>query len=111
MFLRFFKFALPKTNIFAPENQWLEDQFPFGMAQPPRCERLHSLKLTAKAPTNGWLEYKPFLLGFGLFSGVFAVSFREGSFRECNIQEFPREKRVTHSMHPIRCFERSSFLP
>ena len=22
------------------------------------------------APTNGWLEYDPFLLGFGLFSGA-----------------------------------------
>ncbi len=28
-----------------------------------------SLKLTAKAPENGCLEYKPFLLGFSLFSG------------------------------------------
>ena len=46
-------------------------------------KRLHSLKLTAKAPENGWLEYDPFLLGFGLFSGALAVSFREGSFREC----------------------------
>ena len=25
---------------------------------------LPSLKLTAKAPENGWLEYDPFLLGF-----------------------------------------------
>ncbi len=24
--------TLPETNIFAPENQWLEDEFPFGMA-------------------------------------------------------------------------------
>ena len=23
---------LPETNIFAPENGWLEDEFPFGMA-------------------------------------------------------------------------------
>ena len=30
------------------------------------------------APENGWLEYDPFLLGFGLFSGALAVSFREG---------------------------------
>ena len=29
-----------------------------------------SLKLTAQAPVNGWLEYDPFLLGFGLFSGA-----------------------------------------
>ena len=40
---------------------------------------LPSLKLTAKAPENGWLEDKPFLLGPGLFSGAFAVSFREGT--------------------------------
>ena len=31
------------------------------------------------APENGWLEYDRFLLGFGLFAGAFAVSFREGS--------------------------------
>ena len=31
------------------------------------------------APKNGWLEYDPFLLGFGLFSGAFAVCFREWS--------------------------------
>ena len=30
-----------------------------------------------KASKNGCLEYDPFLLGFGLFSGAFAVSFRE----------------------------------
>ena len=38
-------YTLPETNIFAPEN--------------------------------GWLEYDPFLLGPGLFSGAFAVSFRD----------------------------------
>jgi len=26
------RFTLPETNIFAPENGWLEDEFPFGMA-------------------------------------------------------------------------------
>ena len=31
------------------------------------------------APENGWLEDDRFLLGFGLFSGAFAVSFREGN--------------------------------
>ena len=40
------------------------------------CQVLPSLKLTYIAP-DGWLKYKPFLLGFGLFSGAFAVSFRE----------------------------------
>ena len=40
--------------------------------------QLPSLKLTAKAPENGWLEYcTAFLFGFGLFSGAFAVRFRE----------------------------------
>ena len=29
---------------------------------------IHSLKLTANAPENEWLEYDPFLLGFDLFS-------------------------------------------
>ena len=29
-----------------------------------------SLKLTANAPENGWLEYDPFLLGVCLFSGA-----------------------------------------
>jgi len=37
------------------------------------------LKLTAKAAKNGWLEYDRFLLAKGLFSGAFAVSFREGN--------------------------------
>ena len=36
-----------------------------------------NLKLTVCAPENGWLEDDPFLLGFGLFSGVLAVSFRQ----------------------------------
>ncbi len=40
---------------------------------------LPSLKLTAKAPENGWLEDDPFLLGPGLFAGAFAASFRECS--------------------------------
>ena len=30
-------------------------------------------------PKKGCLEYDPFLLGFGLFSGAFAVSFTESS--------------------------------
>ena len=35
-----------------------------------RPQEVPSLKLTAKAPKNGWLEDDPFLLGFGLFSGA-----------------------------------------
>ena len=31
---------------------------------------------TIFAPKNGWLEYDPFLLGFGLFSGAMLVSER-----------------------------------
>ena len=50
-------------------------------------EQLPSLKLTAiLAPENGWLEYDPFLLGFGLFSGAFAVSFREGTIHFSKIK-------------------------
>ena len=35
---------------------------------------LPSLKLTAKAPENGWLEYDPFLLGWPIFRGKLLVS-------------------------------------
>ena len=51
------------------------------MAKNP-TDTVPSLKLTAKAPENGWLEDNPFLLGPGLFSGAFAVSFREGKFKQ-----------------------------
>ena len=44
--------------------------------------QVHSLKLTAKAPKNGWLEYDPFLLGWPIFRGY--VSFREGKWGEKN---------------------------
>ena len=40
---------------------------------------LITLPETNIGPTNGWLEYDPFLLGFDIFSGAFAVSFREGN--------------------------------
>ena len=44
---------------------------------------LSSLKLTAKAPENGWLEYDCFLLGVCLFfRGKLAVSFRECIFHK-----------------------------
>ena len=33
-------------------------------------KNIPSLKLTAKSPENGWLEYNRFLLGPGLFSGA-----------------------------------------
>ena len=29
--------TLPETNILASENQWLENEFPFGMAPLPGC--------------------------------------------------------------------------
>ena len=38
--------------------------------------KVPSLKLTAKAPENGWLEYDCFPLGPGLFSGAMLVSGR-----------------------------------
>ena len=47
-----------------------------------RLHDLPSLKLTAKAPENGWLEYDRFLLG----PGAFAVSFREAiTFCRCQL--------------------------
>ena len=43
----------------------------------PRKKKTFTLPETnIFAPKNGWLEYEPFLLGFGLFSGAFTVSFR-----------------------------------
>ena len=39
--------------------------------------KIPSLKLTAKAPGNGWLEDDCFLVGMGYFQGR-TVSFREG---------------------------------
>ena len=42
--------------------------------------KLHSLKLTAKAPENGWLgDYFPFVIR-PVFRGKLAVSFREGEW-------------------------------
>ena len=43
---------------------------------------LHSLKLTANAPKNGWLDYYfHFPIGFRpIFRCELAVSFREGNF-------------------------------
>ena len=39
------------------------------------CRLIPSLKLTAKAPENGWLEYDPFVLGFRpIFRGELLVS-------------------------------------
>ena len=43
-------------------------------------ENIPSRKQTAKTPENGWLEDDRFLLGFGPFSGAFAVSFDEGRY-------------------------------
>ena len=43
----------------------------------PKETDLPSLKLTANAPRNGWLEYDPFLLGY--------VSFRECSHFDMKI--------------------------
>ena len=43
-----------------------------------------TLTETNISPENGWLEYDPFLLGPGLFSGgKLAVSFREGIINHC----------------------------
>ena len=48
-------------------------------------DRLCTFPETNIAPENGWLEDNPFLLGPGLFSGFFAVSFRDGTFWLCNV--------------------------
>ena len=47
-----------------------------------------SLKLTAKAPENGWLEDDCFLLGrqTAYFHGQLTVSFREGIYFCCFLQ-------------------------
>ena len=43
-------------------------------------KQVPSLKLIAKAPENGWLEYDRFLLGYTLFSGANCYcSFGEGT--------------------------------
>ena len=44
-----------------------------------QSHEMNTLPETNIAPENGSLEYDPFLLGFGLFPGAFAVSFREGN--------------------------------
>ena len=52
-----------------------------------------SLKLTAKAPENGWLEDDPFLLGWPIFR-CYVSCFREcipreSFFRKNRIREIP----------------------
>ena len=90
----------PKSMRFFDEQNWesyLHQQYFFLK---------HTLPETNIAPENGWLEYDPFLLGFGLFSGAFAVSFREGNskmqaavfqsrhvkhrFHRCSVQSLSR---------------------
>ena len=63
-------------------------------------QQLPSRKLYNIAPENGWLEYDPFLLGAGLFSGALAVS-----FRECNHMSW----FIFH--HGWRCFVVCSYTP
>ena len=56
------------------------------------------------APENGWLEYDRFLLGPGLFSGAFAVSFREGNtsqgFCQVWVNHEASERNSTHPRTP-----------
>ena len=52
-----------------------------ALPQKSYSPKIISLKLTAKASENGWLEYDCFLLGPGLFSGALAVSFQ--GVRDC----------------------------
>ena len=71
--------GLPKTTFFfAKENMSSSSNSPqLSGGHPP-------LKLTATfaKKENGWLEDDCFRLGPGLFSGAFAVSFREGNLSE-----------------------------
>ena len=51
----------------------------FGPKIPTSIEihrKIHSLKLTAKAPENGWLEFDRFLLGWPIFRDELLVSGR-----------------------------------
>ena len=57
-----------------------------------------TLPKTNIAPTNRWLEYDPFLLGFGLFSGAFAVSFREGTEDEIDMVKY---QPIPLTIYPI----------
>ncbi len=57
-----------------PTQNWQADLF--GVWKKIEHIDIHSLKLTAKAPENGWLEYDCFLLGWPIFRCY--VSFREG---------------------------------
>ena len=52
-----------------------------------QCLIIPSLKLTAKAPENGWLEYDPFLSGLTIFRC-------HVSFREC-IQAYSKPPKKT----------------
>ena len=54
---------------------------------------LHSQKLTAKAPENGWLEDDrlSFLRRLGIFSGFFAVSFRECNYFFVLMKQKPKK--------------------
>ena len=74
------KIFAPKNGVFS-KARWVHLRFGFqgSTRQKWRQELLvfsrgkcvPSLKLTAKAPKNGWLEYIGFLLGrLGLFSGA-----------------------------------------
>ena len=64
------KFYINEMDIM-PKNSWKPNHFEANKNYPP--------KKTNIAPGNEWLEYYSVLLGPGLFSGAFAVSFRECS--------------------------------
>ena len=59
------------------EKRFIDPSSPYGCYLENHPITL--LETNIFAPKNGWLEYDCFLLGPGLFSGAFAVSFREGS--------------------------------
>ena len=71
--------------------------------------KLSSLKLTDKAPANGWLEDDRFLLGPGLFFGAFALLLVLGrvhlkAFHRCFTWKWWMVSKVG-----LSCFEGSLF--
>ena len=79
----------PSTTNFMVEGEGVVG-IEFLPSEMKKCWWLHSLKLTAKAPENGWLEYDPFLLGWPIFRC------ENVSFREC----FSIKKRISRDPIP-----------
>ena len=60
---------------------WAAELYLKGELRLVEDDEISSLKLTAKAPTNGWLQDDPFGASLACFQGLcLAVSFKEGRF-------------------------------